>query len=795
MKKMFYTLFALAAMAMTSTSCSDELENGASANGNEVAVSFKVQLENAVGSRAIGDGTNAKYLAFAVYKEAVNDTIDNEVEALRQDNIEVDSETLTATVTTRLVKGQTYNFIFWAQNEKTKTGTDAAPVYKGTYYDVKDLRNIEVLYGTNNSIAANDEKRDAFYAVEKELKITGPINETITLKRPFAQVNVGTKIGSLAEAATAETTITQSKMVIKGVASKLHPYSGKVSEAKDVTYTLANIPESNHTDLAGDLKDVKDVDYEYLSMNYILVNDQDPGTANKIDGTKKGLVNATFEVWEANATKAVNTFEIPNVPVQRNWRTNIIGDILSETVTFNIVIDPKFDTDENGEDRNYVLAEKLEYAAVNGGVVTLQDDVTLDGPIEITNDVNMVVNLNGKTISFSGKEDKTLHNAIFCVKKGTLTINGEGGIIDAGSGSAGNIAVWAGRGDATNDGKVIINGGHFKNGSASELIYAANKGIIEINGGTFEVGQEDKTSFASPQYAVLNLYSNGKLGADIIVKGGKFINFNPSDNVSEKPKKDFVANGYKVVPSGNAYYVIKETATAVATILDLNNALATANAEVTMVEDVTASAVVEMKAGTTLDGNGNMLTLASADNGTYAKGISTAGGSIKNLVIDGQNKKSTPNNKGYRAIFIENPTEDVIIDNVSISGVAYTMNTVGVDAADNLKLVVSNSTLVGWTSYVNFASAMFNNCHFGVGSYYDAATIAAHPGWNGCIRPYDTTTLSNCTFDSGFQLMLDKLPAGKTITLKNCMVGNEEVNQGNIQRLLNVAYDANKIKF
>lgn len=63
MKKLFYSLFALAALALTNTSCSDELENGASANGNEVAVSFKVELENAVGSRAIGDGTSAKYLA------------------------------------------------------------------------------------------------------------------------------------------------------------------------------------------------------------------------------------------------------------------------------------------------------------------------------------------------------------------------------------------------------------------------------------------------------------------------------------------------------------------------------------------------------------------------------------------------------------------------------------------------------------------------------------------------------------------------------------------------------------
>ena len=731
MKKLIYSLFALAALALTNTSCSDELENGASANGNEVAVSFKVELENAVGSRAIGDGTSAKYLAFAVYKEAVNDTIDNEVEALRQDNIEVNSETLTATVTTRLVKGQTYNFIFWAQNEKTKTGTDAAPVYKGTYYDVKDLRDIEVLYGTNNSIAANDEKRDAFYAVEKELKITGPINETITLKRPFAQVNVGTKIGSLAEAATAETTITQSKMVIKGVASKLHPYSGKVSEAKDVTYTLANIPESNHTDLVGDLKDVKDVDYEYLSMNYILVNDQDPGTANKIDGTKKGLVNATFEVWEANATKAVNTFEIPNIPVQRNWRTNIIGDILSENVTFNIVIDPKFDTDKvTGEDHNYKIDEELAYAAANGGTVTLQDNVTLDGPIEITNDVNMVVNLNGKTISFSGKEDKTLYNAIFCVKKGTLTINGDG-TIDAGSGSAGNIAVWAGRGDATNDGKVIINGGHFKNGSDSELIYAANKGIIEINGGTFEVGQEDKTSFASPQYAVLNLYSNGKLGADIIVKGGTFVNFDPANNVSENPNagyhnSNFVADGYKSVKSGENYVVLPDDATVVA--YDASKT------------DVENGKILRAAFESAKDGS-----VIALHNGSYSisSQLNITGHSVT-VVGLGDNAKIIATGNNQKAIYItgnDGPTKDmnVVISNLVIEETVAQKSTIWI--REHVNVTMNNVKCESVIIDNNYNENDIVNLDL-VGCIINKLTVDASPFNNNGIN-----TWSNLTYD------------------------------------------------
>ncbi|MBO5365336.1 MAG: hypothetical protein J6A39_01775, partial [Peptococcaceae bacterium] len=102
---------------MTNTSCQDELESAAN-DANEVAVSFKVQLENAVGSRAVGDGTTAKELQYAVYKvDANGNTIGTNIAALNGETT-VKSD-LTAEVTFTLVKGQTYNFMFWAQKPGT----------------------------------------------------------------------------------------------------------------------------------------------------------------------------------------------------------------------------------------------------------------------------------------------------------------------------------------------------------------------------------------------------------------------------------------------------------------------------------------------------------------------------------------------------------------------------------------------------------------------------------------------------------------------------------------------------
>lgn len=762
MKKLFYSLFAFAALALTNTSCSDELENSASANGNEVAVSFKVELENATGSRAlIGDGTKAKNLFFAVFKAKDANALGEEIEALSQKAVPVKDD-LTATINTRLVKGQSYNFVFWAQTEN---------LADGTYYNVTNMGNIIVKYNANNR-KANNEDRDAFYAVRKNLKVTGPINETITLKRPFAQVNVGTKLGSLAEAAKAEVNITKSQITIKQVATELDPYSGQVKSPTDVTYLIADIPTQKLKDVT---IDGVTSDYEYLSMNYILVNSTNQNTAGVVDGAQQELVNAELSIYDnADLSTPVNTFAIPNVPVQRNWRTNIIGDILSETVTFNIVIDPKFDTDENGEDHNYKIDEKLAYAAVNGGTVTLQDNVTLDGPIEITNDVNMVVNLNGKTISFSGKEDKTLYNAIFCVKKGTLTINGDG-TIDAGSGSAGNIAVWAGRGDATNDGKVIINGGHFKNGSASELIYAANKGIIEINGGTFEV-KELSNSFSSPQYAVLNLYNNGKLGADIIVKGGTFVNFNPSDNVSEKPKKDFVATGYKSVKITDTenYIVVPEEAEVASKLDELEDALDNGG-NIVLADDVTANAPLAVTGGT-LDGNGKTIT-GNSGTSDYESGVTVQSGTLQNVTVtDAFRALGTGGSGAYEM------TGDVYYKNVTTVGATYGIN---IGIGNNHNLYVENCTIGDWNSYSGLACAEFTNCTFiSAGKYYAAQRISA-----GATFTYKNCTFEQNTYDNASgteKYYLNSYSGTGTIVLKDCNMDGVAITAENVALLFQI---------
>ncbi len=169
---------------------------------------------------------------------------------------------------------------------------------------------------------------------------------------------------------------------------------------------------------------------------------------------------------------------------------------------------------------------------------------------------------------------------------------------------------------------------------------------------------------------------------------------------------------------------------------------------------------IQQHNGGIIDGNGKTFSVEGA-NGTWDSAISTKGGTIKNLTI----------NSGFRGIFIGGAKSDVIVDNVILDGTVYTISC---DDGGDKKLIVSNSTLNGWTSYAGTLSeAAFTNCKFGESNGY------------AFMRPYASTTLTNCEFSEGFKLDSTQThKASKTITLKNCTVGGTLVTEENVTTLL-----------
>ena len=267
-----------------------------------------------------------------------------------------------------------------------------------------------------------------------------------------------------------------------------------------------------------------------------------------------------------------------------------------------------------GEDEGQIEDAELRAALQLGGEVTLKKDYTLTESLIVPAGVTSVINLNGHNI-INATDSEELGEGDGIVVYGNLTINGNGTV------QGKTRSVWA-RGN--DNPTVTINGGNYVGavgGSQCEVIYASGNGVITINGGTFQAETEDKVSFAAPQYAVLNIHGNGASGCDIVVYGGSFKNFDPANNVSENPAKNFCAPGYFSTKIGDNYVVA--------------DAQVVANAE-ELAEALKADAEnIAVKLAGDLDVAISSLGQQTGGSGEYKLG----GENTKNITIDLNGKK------------------------------------------------------------------------------------------------------------------------------------------------------------
>ena len=179
-------------------------------------------------------------------------------------------------------------------------------------------------------------------------------------------------------------------------------------------------------------------------------------------------------------------------------------------------------------------------AVEKGGICAVDKNIELDSTVYITK--NLVVDL----VANISIPNDMVGDGVFCVKSGTLTLNGNGTINSVGDNDY-CLALWA------DGGKIVINGGVYTNVGATDdsssdphfdLLYVKNGGIIEINGGEFKC--------QTPEWT-LNSHDS-KVGT-IEVKGGKFYKFNPITDANDATV--YVAEGYMVVQNGDWYEVVK----------------------------------------------------------------------------------------------------------------------------------------------------------------------------------------------------------------------------------------------
>lgn len=397
MKKILFIASALAGLFFAA-SCQQELDQPETAGKT---VTFTVEAPAAIQTKAIADGLNVDQLIYEVW--ITNDGLGNLTGSNAQRLIHADDVTMTAgkaEITVDLVNGQNFTILFWAQ-KKDMGVYNTANLNAVTY-------NEEVTEGNMTVHAANVDDLAAFYGVAyvvdnvavKEDGVT-PTNGKVTLTRPFAQVNLGT-----VKASTLQYTvdIKKSSMTLTNVPTVFNVVNGEVSTPVKMTFSLATTEALGKLPLNGSADK-----YWWAGMNYVF--------AGKEANTRLSEVSYAIEtqLGGENGQLATVNNTIPSVPLRENYRTNIVGNLLTSKTDFEIFVDANFATpdfveevwngseisepayDEPTKTYSVEMASELAWiaAAVNGTLETraaVEPDTFEGKTVKLTKDIN----LNGK---------------------------------------------------------------------------------------------------------------------------------------------------------------------------------------------------------------------------------------------------------------------------------------------------------------------------------------------------------------------------------------------------------------
>lgn len=376
MKKVLFSTVAMSALMLMATSCADDQTSDLKA-GAESTVTITAQLPGDMGTRAFADGTKATELHYAVYEKGTTTRLKVCKKADGTKGQPEGTATMTGlqtTISLQLTTGKEYDFVFWAD----------APG-DNVYTFNSENQTVTVNYANAEN---NTDNLDAFFGQKKALKVSGNMSISQELRRPFAQINIGTD--DFDAAAAAGYTVSESTI---GVATynTLNLLSEEVSDPVTATFVKKPIPTEDSK------FSVNSKDYKYLSMSYVLVPKD------------KETVDIAFDYTLTNRT-------FTNVPVQRNYRTNIYGSLLTNTADFNVVIAPGFnDPDYNHNVITASTQTELATAAQTPNAViklkesttytlpaTVAEGVTFSGDETTVISIPQAIGYSGKTIGFSG---------------------------------------------------------------------------------------------------------------------------------------------------------------------------------------------------------------------------------------------------------------------------------------------------------------------------------------------------------------------------------------------------------
>lgn len=316
------TVFILFASALAFAGCNKSVEEGA---GEKVSASFQISTEMTTRATLDGDGQGVNVNRFIMEVWHVTGSGASQVSELytRQVKYGTDvtagtdiSNPAKTTFTVALVKGQNYDLLFWADKGDDQ-GADV-------YYNTSDLHNVVL-----GAYTGNDDSRDAFFQCVTLTNVTSDPSMSVQLERPFAQLNIITQDIDDIEANSGTVKVVPDLISVAFTAPTV--FNVKTQEASASAAFTSNVAPYYST--VG-----SQTEHYTLSMDYILAskNQQD---VKDVELTAK-----------KNST-VLNTQTFSNIPLQRNYRTNILGNLLTTTGVFTVETAPVWASPENNENK------------------------------------------------------------------------------------------------------------------------------------------------------------------------------------------------------------------------------------------------------------------------------------------------------------------------------------------------------------------------------------------------------------------------------------------------------------
>lgn len=476
-----------ASMALVILAASCHRENLEPVGGKYVT--YRVSVPETMATKAI-DELTLHYEVYRTEGEKVSVTSSDTPLYHRTKAVNPDGS---VTLDVEILNEQNFTILFWAQAE----GNNA--------FNCETLTNVSI----NKDKLMSNSDYEVFAGMDYIVKGVSVNSGDVDLKHPVAKLTIATTAESLAfDKKNVE--LQESSMTVKGLLSTAYNVAeGPVATTQDNTfeYEQAAVPDA-------DFK-VGTTDYKSVAVNYVAFADAKNST----------LVVVSYRIVtsEGNFIKTIK-----DVPVRANYRTNIIGNLITEGADYDVTLDPDW---AGAEQKIVVDAQSLQdqinsipdggsAEIILGGNIDLNDNLSTKSdtdpiPLIVPANKSVLLNLNGFELSQSAVQTKG-HSMIenkgnLKVVNGTLkyadraeltsdvnyvsntiqnsgTLTFEKGVAVINDSNM-SVADYGYPHAIDNSGKLVINGGEFTNNAdySSLRIWCTTDDDteVEINGGTF----------------------------------------------------------------------------------------------------------------------------------------------------------------------------------------------------------------------------------------------------------------------------------------------------------------------